>query len=313
MKPNSILAHQQFSQLYHNSKYHDALYVAVCKGPQTRDDQQLQDALWKIVRSSVQQGLADPAIYEKLRREFQICARPDARSNTSFRTDPRQTANRRAADVAKMIHQVTSRNFEYKNFRPTVLLDVGCDDGCNTAAVGKKLGLCHPSIHGCDVTDKSVPADVIYSTYDGFKLPFEDQTFDVVTAQMSLHHMHDPEAVMRDINRVMKPRGVLIIREHACESDDYAMVLDVVHGLYSLVWSNPIEWPEFCDQAEHGFCSRQSWRRKAVRSGFEVVQKGSREGALASYWDAFLKHAKDDAKTAHAAHQERPLKRRKRP
>ena len=35
------------------------------------------------------------------------------------------------------------------------------------------------------------------------------------------------------------------MREHDCVDASTAAFLDITHGLYSLSWSSPVEWPDF--------------------------------------------------------------------
>lgn len=44
-------------------------------------------------------------------------------------------------------------------------------------------------------------------------LPFEDSVFDVVISRYSAHHWHDVGQALREVNRVLKPGGVLIIMD----------------------------------------------------------------------------------------------------
>jgi ubiquinone/menaquinone biosynthesis C-methylase UbiE len=54
--------------------------------------------------------------------------------------------------------------------------------------------------------------------------------------------------MLREIRRVLKPNGVLIVREHDCVSRGLSDVLDIVHGFYSMVWCNPKEHVSFQDE-----------------------------------------------------------------
>ena len=45
---------------------------------------------------------------------------------------------------------------------------------------------------------------------DGRRLPFGDATFDVVTAGCSLSHVDDPDRMLREIRRVLRPGGAVL-------------------------------------------------------------------------------------------------------
>lgn len=42
------------------------------------------------------------------------------------------------------------------------------------------------------------------------ELPFKDNSFDIVTANMVLEHVMDPESTFKEINRILKPHGIFI-------------------------------------------------------------------------------------------------------
>ncbi len=53
------------------------------------------------------------------------------------------------------------------------------------------------------------------------RLPFADGTFDLVTCQFSLHHMQKPQAILREMLRVMKPAGrMMVVDTLGPESDE---------------------------------------------------------------------------------------------
>lgn len=49
------------------------------------------------------------------------------------------------------------------------------------------------------------------STAVPFRLPFSDEEFDVVTMNSVLHHLKDTQGFLSEVNRILKPKGVLFI------------------------------------------------------------------------------------------------------
>lgn len=48
---------------------------------------------------------------------------------------------------------------------------------------------------------------------DAKQLPFEAESFDAVISQNMLHHLPDPATMFREIKRVIKPEGAILIRD----------------------------------------------------------------------------------------------------
>ena len=57
---------------------------------------------------------------------------------------------------------------------------------------------------------KRVPGNVYFSVEDATALSFADNSFDAVIISNALHIMPDPELVLENIKRVLKPNGLLI-------------------------------------------------------------------------------------------------------
>ena len=104
------------------------------------------------------------------------------------------------------------------DWRPESLLDVGCAEGSITAALGSALGVSRSSCCGCDVRDVDaggafeftlqvclqlmVFSDINVSPYSqahADKLPYGDDSFDLVTLFMALHHMQDPLVMLSEV------------------------------------------------------------------------------------------------------------------
>ena len=58
-----------------------------------------------------------------------------------------------------------------------------------------------------------VAGRIRFSLGDAKRLPFDDQSFDLVLCHNLLHQLPDPLLALREINRVAKPDGALLVRD----------------------------------------------------------------------------------------------------
>jgi ubiquinone/menaquinone biosynthesis C-methylase UbiE len=95
------------------------------------------------------------------------------------------------------------------------VLDVGCNTGYGTIRFAPIAG----RIVGVDVSPRAIEAarqrapegrpEFILTT--GFELPFPPSTFDLVTSFQVLEHVPDPAAFLRELARVARPGGTVIL------------------------------------------------------------------------------------------------------
>ncbi|XNM89593.1 class I SAM-dependent methyltransferase [Escherichia coli] len=73
------------------------------------------------------------------------------------------------------------------------------------------------SAHMLDVVAQAAEARQLknITTRQGYaeSLPFADNAFDIVISRYSAHHWHDVGAALREVNRILKPGGRLIVMD----------------------------------------------------------------------------------------------------
>ena len=145
-------------------------------------------------------------------------------------------------DLLDLTSRVEATHFWFRGFRrfvaPAVqelagprrdlrLLDCGCGTGHNL------VSLLHPygRAFGFDLT----PGGLMHAKATGFpvaradmsRIPFQSRQFDIVTSFDVFQYVHDDFAVMKEMARVLKPGGGLVVT---------AAALDVLRGGHAGTW-----------------------------------------------------------------------------
>ena len=110
------------------------------------------------------------------------------------------------------------------------VLDVGCGDGTIVKGICTELGVGPKGCYGTDVMTCIPTHGVTYSQVVGDSYPYPANSFDLVTAFVSIHHIYNTDNI-ESLRKVLKPGGVLFIREHDCRTEAERMYLDAVHGI----------------------------------------------------------------------------------
>ena len=115
--------------------------------------------------------------------------------------------------------EVLAEKVEFAKPQSTDLaLDVGCGPGAFVLALAPRVRFAR----GIDLTEEMIRqarafqlerqvANVAFDGGDAEQLPYPNATFDLVSCQMSFHHMPKPELALKEMIRVAKPEGRLLV------------------------------------------------------------------------------------------------------
>src|SRR6187399_3141292 len=114
-----------------------------------------------------------------------------------------------------------SAGYVIPHLRPGIaLLDVGCGPGTITAdfaarvTPGAVLGIdAAADVIAQATADAGDAAGLRFAVDDVYALDQPDDAFDVVHAHQVLQHLADPVAALREMRRVVKPGGVVAVRD----------------------------------------------------------------------------------------------------
>ena len=107
---------------------------------------------------------------------------------------------------------------EGRRLDQTRILDVGCGVGKIHAHLrGKAAAIAGVDVSGAslEVARESYP-EIDYKTYDGSRLPYPDNSFDLSMAICVFHHVPPGEwaELSREMMRVVRPGGLTLVIEH---------------------------------------------------------------------------------------------------
>jgi len=108
------------------------------------------------------------------------------------------------------------------------LLDAGCGD-CSFTKAFRDSGMVN--VVGVDLFNNG-DMSVYECNFETDKLPFEDNSFDVAFSKSILEHLKDPTNYLKEIYRILKPNGKLILMVPDGISCLFTYMMDHTHQKY---------------------------------------------------------------------------------
>jgi methionine biosynthesis protein MetW len=167
------------------------------------------------------------------------------------------------------------------------LLDVGCWDGRLLEKI-RDAGL-YQELTGVDIVEagvklvreKGFSAQVV--DLNAGVLPFPDRHFDAVTMLAVLEHVFDPYSIIREIRRVLRPGGALII--------DVPNVASVTNRARILLGRIPVTSHDSGWDGGHlHYFTRHALDHFLQNEGFDVLERKTTGGShrLREWWISLL-------------------------
>ncbi len=154
---------------------------------------------------------------------------------------------------------------------PEPTLDLGCGDGHFASETFD-----HKLAAGVDpwpLPLKEARTRNVYTVLaqaDGARLPFPSWHFASAVSNSVLEHIPDVDAVLFDLNRVLKPGAAFVF---CSPSDHFLEFLSISRALRRIGWRGLAERYEkfFNRVSRHHHCdSPEVWRERLARTGFDV-------------------------------------------
>lgn len=95
----------------------------------------------------------------------------------------------------------------------------------------------------------------------------QHNSLDLVTAYIGLHHAPDEllDGFVQSIHKVLRPGGLLIVRDHDAQTDDQTTFCSLVHTVFNLGLG--VSWQDNVNEVRH-FASADQWSDYVVERGF---------------------------------------------
>lgn len=211
------------------------------------------------LKSINKKHINDATIYRDLKEIYQKIVQPE--KNKFAR------GSNRANKILDLLQKSNSPCIEK-------YLDYGCGSGELTRSIGESLGLKMTQIYGVDIIKYSGIYGFEFSQIQDGKIQHENDSFDLITVSMVLHHITDKNltVTINELFRVLKPNGVLILREHHVPKEtttEMHIVLDFMHDIYDDVLSSDTSWKETGEYYAK-YRSQNEWDTILSKVGFSL-------------------------------------------
>ncbi|APU12597.1 ubiquinone/menaquinone biosynthesis methyltransferase [Actinoalloteichus sp. GBA129-24] len=156
------------------------------------------------------------------------------------------------------------------------ILDLAAGTGVSTVEIGRSGAWCVAADFSLGMLRRGRGRNVPMVAADGLALPFADGSFDGLTIMFAIRNMADTEAALREMYRVVRPGGRLVICEFSTPTMPlfrevyFKGVLTALPWVANLVSSNPVAY-SYLTESIRSWPDQEGLARLIGAAGWERV------------------------------------------
>jgi ubiquinone/menaquinone biosynthesis C-methylase UbiE len=117
----------------------------------------------------------------------------------------------------------------------------------------------------------------------------EDSSIDLLLVSHTLHHINDIDIkeILKEFDRVLTKKGIIILQEHDCKNKEFAKLLDLQHIIFDTVISQISSYDNFIQKFYSNYKSIEEWNN--YFNNFNLVKIIKKNSYDNSYYAIYKK------------------------
>jgi ubiquinone/menaquinone biosynthesis C-methylase UbiE len=185
-----------------------------------------------------------------------------------------------------------------KNPRDIKYLDFGGGIGDVGSSISKNLGFLKENSFVTDIQNwlgkehtEEYSKNITYRYLKTNDLPFENDSIDFITCLQVIHHIPDKKYTLSQLYRILKPGGIILVREHNCETIQDQMLIDLEHSLHGFVVDE--QGQDYLQNYNDTYMNKLELSSIMISSGFKNISENVKfpedKGVTKYYYSLWIK------------------------